>query len=158
MLSELMIPFTSHAPKADLYDTSPAGQYVNTRHGAKVSWFLQQKTAGTNTGTATITVLAASDNAGTGAAAVPFKYRKKNAGVANSTHGNVIDATVAGFTTTANENTLYEIEIDASVLPDGKPFVALKLTETVNDPVDGAVLGLITVPYFVGTGLPEASA
>lgn len=158
MLSELMIPFTSHAPKTDLYDTGPVGQYVNTRHGAKVSWFLQNLTAGTNTGTATITVLAASDASGTGAAAVPFKWRKKTAGVANSAFGAVTDATAAGFTTTANENTIYEIEVDASVLPDGKPFVALKPTETVNDPVTGAVLGLVTVPYYVGDGLPQASA
>ena len=158
MISDLVIPFTSHAPKADLYDTNPAGQYVNGKNGDRVSWFLQQKTAGTNTGTATVTVLAASSNSGTGAEAVPFVYRKKTTAVTVTTFGAATAAAAAGFTTTANENTIYEIDVDTHALPEGKPYVALKLTEVVNDPVDGAVIGLIANPRYIGGGIGEATA
>lgn len=155
MLTEEMVVFTSHAPKADLYDTSPVGQYVNAGKGGRISFLLQQKTAGTNTGTATITVLAASDTSGTGATAVPFFYRKKTTAVTSDAWGNVTAATASGFTTTANENTQYEIDVDPAALPDGKNFVALKLTETVNDPVDGAVLGVVVRPRYAGNTPPS---
>jgi len=158
MLSDLLIPFTSHAPKADGYDSNPVGQYVNSKHGDFISWFLQQKTAGSNTGTATITVLAASDNSGTGATAVAFSYRKKTTAPAVTAFGAVTAATASGFTTVANEDTEYEIEVNSRALPESLPYVALKLTEVVNDPVSVAVNGFITSPHYVGAGLPAATA
>ena len=158
MLTEEKIVFTSHAPKADLYDGNPAGSYVHTRAGEKVQFVLQQITAGTNTGTATVTVLAASAAAGTGAEAVPFRWRKKNTGVTVDAYGAVNEASTTGFVTTANESTLFEIEVDATNLPDGKPWCALKLTETVNDPVNGAVIGLVHNPRHQGLNIPGALA
>lgn len=157
MESEYNVIFTSHAPKADLYDTNPVGTYVKSGAGAFVRWFLQQKTAGTNTGTATVTVLAASDSSGTGATAVPFRYRKKTSGVSSDAFGAVTEVTATGFTTTANEDTIYEIELEvARGLIEGKPWVALKLTETVNDPVTGSVMGMIDGVRNQGQNAPSA--
>lgn len=159
MESEYTGIFTSHAPKADLYDGNPAGTYVKGSAGAFIRWFLQQKTAGTNTGTATVTVLAASDSSGTGATAVPFRYRKKTTGTDKDAFGAVIEVAATGFTTTANEDTIYEIELEVSQNGiDGKPWVALKLTETVNDPVSGAVIGLVCKARYKGHNAPTALA
>jgi hypothetical protein len=158
MLTDFAIPFTSHAPGADGYNADPVGQYVNAKNGDAVAWLLQQKSAGTNTGTATITVLAATNNSGSGATAVPFRYRKKTTGTDKTAVGDVTYVSASGVTTTANENTQYEIEVRADELPDGKPYVALKLTEAVNDPVSVAVNGFILKPRYMGDGRAEATA
>ena len=52
--------------------------------------------------------------------------------------------TTAGFVTTANKDALYLIEVKASDLPDGYPFVRLKTVENVNDPVVGEILVILS--------------
>ena len=152
MQSEKSVLFTSHAPQANLYGASPVGTYVKAM--AKVRWVLQQKSAGTNTGTATITVLAASANSGTGAVPVAFRWRKKTTATTSDAWGAVTDSASTGFTTVANENTIYEIEVEPTSLPDGKGWVALKLTQVVADAVDGAVLGYVVAPRYQGQSVP----
>jgi hypothetical protein len=154
MLSEKFAVINCLSPRADRYDTNPAGDYINGKYFDRVEFFLSQTTAGTNTGTAAITVLAASTDSGTGAEAVPFRYRKKTTG-ASAVWGAITDATTAGFTTTANEDTVYEIEVDVTSLPETKPFLTLKITESVNDPVTASVLALGVCARYQATSMPD---
>lgn len=154
MLTETLHVLDSHAPAADRYNSNPAGDYVNTKYFEKVSFLLHQATAGTNTGTAVVTVNAASAANGTGAEAVAFRYRKKTTG-ASGAWGDITDAAAAGFTTTANEVTVYEIEVEAAKLPDGKPFISLQLTEGTNDPVTASALAIGVNPRYQATSMPD---
>lgn len=145
---------TSHAPAADLYNGNPAGVAVALKQYEQVSFLLQQKTAGTNTGTATVTVEECSAQDGTGAAAVAFRYRKKTTATTSDAWGAWTAASASGFGTTANENTIYEIAVNARDLSDGKPYARVKLTETVNDPVDGAVVAVLYRHRYGGIDKP----
>lgn len=155
MLSEKFAIVNSHSARADRYDTNPTGGYLNIGKFEGVSFLLSQATAGTNTGTATVTVLAATNSAGAGAEAVAFRYRKKTTG-ASAVWGNVIEVAAAGFTTTANEDTIYEIEVTNCMVPDGKPFVALRLFEAVNDPVSACVIAIGFGVRHQGLAQPDA--
>lgn len=157
MLSESVCIINSHSAAADRYNTNPAGDYINAKYFDKIEWLLSQATAGTNTGTAVVTVLAATDASGTGATAVEFRYRKKTT-AASAVWGAVTAATTSGFTTTANEDTIYEIELDCAQLAEGSNFVALKLTEGVNDPVTGCVIALGVTSRFKSQTMPDALA
>lgn len=128
------------APSVDRYDTSPTTICVSLRIFQRALFILRQKTAGTNTGTATITMEACSDKTGTGATAIPFDYYKNEAVATSDAYGALISATASGFVTTANKDAIYAVEVRASDLPRGKPFLRMKLTETVNDPVAGDVI------------------
>lgn len=157
MLTEKYIVAPAISPTANINATT-TGAYISVRGGNFISFLLSQKSAGTNTGTSTITVQAASDNAGTGAVAVPFRWRKKATGVASDQWGAVNNALAAGFATIANEDTLYGIEVDpanftvAGVF--GKPFVAVKFTQLVADAVLGSVITLVQNPRFSGQTIP----
>ena len=157
MLSESSAIVNVLSPAADRYNTNPAGDYINAKYFSKITFLLSQTTAGTNTGTATVTILAASDASGTGAEAIEFKYRKKTTG-ASAVYGSVTDATTAGFTTTANEDTIYEVEVEAQKVPETKPFVTIKLTEVVNDPVTGSVVAVLHGCRFQSQTMPDVLA
>ena len=157
MLTEIDSVINVLSPAADRYNTNPAGDYINAKYFNKISFLLSQTTGGTNTGTATVTVLAATDATGDGAEAIEFKYRKKTTG-ASAAWGAVVDATTAGFTTTANEDTIYEIEVEAAKLPQDKPFLTLKLTEVVNDPVTASVIAIGREARYQGQSTPNPLA
>jgi len=102
------------------------------------------------TGTATITLNASSDASATGAEAIAFNYRRVSAVGTSDVPGARTAATTTGFATTAGSSQLYEIEVSAEDLPDGKPFVALTATEVVNSPVLGAVLAVMGEARYAG--------
>jgi hypothetical protein len=93
------------------------------------------------TGTSVITVLACDDTTPSNTSAVPFKYRISTT---PDTWGEWTDVANTGFTTTAGSNQLYEVwaaaEAQAST---GYAYVKLVATESVNDPVVGAVLAQV---------------
>jgi hypothetical protein len=144
------------APAADRWNTSPATDIVNTALYQKVTFLVHQ--AGGTTGRATLTVEACSDVTGTGATAVPFRYSVggTGAGAGGDETGATTNATAAGFSTTAAAEKLYLLEVDAAELPADKPFVRLKCTEAVDDPVTGAVEILLTGARYAGQALPSA--
>lgn len=130
------------SPSADLYNGDPATDVVGMAGYNKVHFLLHQNTGGTNTGTATVTVEAVDNAAGSNAVAIPFRYRAKTTG-ASSAWGAVTAATASGFTTTANEDTIYEIQVEDQDLPDTQSYVRMVLTEAVDDPVLGSVMILL---------------
>ncbi len=146
------------APAADRWNTNPATDVVSLRnYGYAV--FLAHQQGGT-TGNATFTVQGCDDVTPSNTTAVAFKYRKgaNGAGAGGDAMGAWTDATTSGFTTTAAEDAIYEILVEASTLPENRPFVRMLCTEATNDPVNGAVEILLCEPRFAGVDQPTAIA
>jgi hypothetical protein len=135
------------APKADLYATSVTTPEINAGKYGKVTFVIDQITAGTNTGDAVVTIEACSDVSGTGAEAIPFTYFANESAGSSDDLGARQTATAAGFTTTANKTAMYFCEVDGAALPAGKNFVRLKATEDTNDPVTGSIFALVQGRY-----------
>lgn len=153
---EMVHPIKGLTPSADMYNTNPASDVVNTKYFKKVVFVIHQaKNATSTAGTATATIEACSSAAGSNAAAVAFKYSKMTTG-ASDVMGAITDATASGFTTTANEDTMYFLEVDPAELPAGKPYCRLQLTEVVNAPVLGSVSIYGLNPSFAGASMPTA--
>lgn len=84
-----------------------------------------------------VTVLAATDNSGTGATAVAFNvFKGETTNV--DTLGAKVACTAAGFTPTATDKIFYVIELDAASLPQGSNFFALALANTSNSVIASA--------------------
>ena len=148
MLSESVAkPIKALAPAADRWNTNPITDAISMANHNKLTFLVYQ--SGGTTGNATLTLLASTDSAASGAEAVPFRYRKMTTG-ASDVLGAVTNATTAGFATTANEDSIYEVEVDSSALPETKPWVHMLCTETTNDPVNGAVIALLSEPRYAG--------
>jgi hypothetical protein len=128
------------APHADLYNGDPATDVVNMKNYERCTFILHQNaTTVSSNGTAVITVEACTSAAGSSATAIAFKYTKLTTGVSDASTA-LTSATAAGFTTTAVQNTVYLIEVQASDLTADKPYVRLVATEGVDAPVAGSVL------------------
>jgi len=156
LFSEMCQPVKGLAPAADRWNTNPATDVVNMAKYGRVAFVAHQQ--GGTTGTATFTVEACTLADGTGATAIPFKYRVggDGAGAGGDLLGAITDAAAAGFTSTAATDRLYVIEVTGDMLPAGKPFVRLKCTEAVNDPVNGAVEIFCLEPRYAGAALDSA--
>lgn len=148
MLSESVAkPIKALAPAADRWNSNPTTDSISMANHHRLTFLVYQ--SGGTTGNATITLLASATSTPGSSTALPFRYRKMTTG-ASDVLGDVTNATDAGFTTTANEDSIYEIEIDSSDLPDGKPWVHMLCTEATNDPVNGCVIALLSEPRYAG--------
>lgn len=128
------------APAADLYNGDPATDVVNMKDYRRCTFVLHQNgVSPSSNGNAVITVEACASAAGSSATAIPFKYTKLTTGASDASTA-LTDATAAGFTTTAVENTTYVIEVAANELTDDKPYVRLVCTEGTDAPVVGSVM------------------
>lgn len=127
-------------PSADVYDSDPATDIVNTGRYDRIVFLLYQTTGGTNTGTATVTVEECDDVTPSNSTAIAFKYLANESAGTSDDFGAWQTATTAGFTTTANKTSIYAIEVSGADLTDGYPYVRVQLTETVDDPCIGGVL------------------
>ena len=76
----------------------------------------------------------------TGAEAVPFRYKT----VTGDTIGNLTAGTAAGVSIAAGADRSVAIDVDVRDLPDGKPWVYVTFTETVNSPVAGGVIAILS--------------
>ena len=138
-------------PVADAFATSMTTDYVNLANYRRVIFVIH---TGVNTGgtaNGVITVLAASDAAGTGAGAVAFKYRRSASSTTVDTWGALTDAASTGVAMTAASNNLYIVEVTADQVEGadpGNPFVALKVTEDTNDPIVAGVLIILAEPRY----------
>lgn len=138
-------------PSSDLHDGSPSTDVVNLENYDKANLLLITKST---TGTATVTIEACSDVAGTGATAIAFKKRKMGPMTTDSL-GAATDVTAAGFTTDAGSTNVYALEVDSVNCPSGKPFVRATLTETVDAATIGAAFWLMETSRYCGP-LPTA--
>lgn len=143
------------SPTADFNGSAFTSPYVNMEHFNLLTVIFSHK--GGTTGKSTLQLMAASDTSGTGATAVPFSYRRKTTG-ASDVYGDISAALAAGIDTVPTEDTIIELFVKSSDLPDGKPFVALKATEGVNDPVTGTAIAILGQSRFKGNAMPTALA
>lgn len=139
MITDLKIA-TVLAPATDVFSGTVTSAPVNMGHH-ELAAFAVIKGVGT-TGTSTVTVEKCTLVDGTGAEAIPFKYRR----VTNpDAPGDLLDAPAAGFTTTAGSNEMYLVY--ATVQTEGlakgdKPYARVKLVEQTDSPVAGCILVL----------------
>ena len=90
------------------------------------------------TGTTTLTVEACDDVVPTNTTAIPFAYRRISTG---DTHGALIQATAAGFLTTAGSSQMYVIEVDAAALAAlDRKYVRLHGVEGTASPILGGIM------------------
>lgn len=83
---------------------------------------------------------------GSSGEAIPFRLAKEEASLGD-TLSAFEDVDAAGYTPSANDNIFYVIELDASALPEGKPWVELSLTNTSNSVIASAVAVLTGSRY-----------
>lgn len=129
------------APDSDIYEGGPnSTDVVSLAEYERVVFALYQKTGGSNTGTATVTVEACDNFTPSNTTAIAFTYYKnESAGSADAF--TKATATTSGFVTTANKTSIYLVEVKASdLIASGYPNVRMKLTEAVDDIVIGSVL------------------
>lgn len=127
------------APDSDRYNTDPISDYIKVKN--EVCFVVAEGAGGT--GTAAITVLNASDNSGTGAAAIAFRYRLLTTAGGLDTWGAWQTATTSGVTPAAGAGKATLVEIRFDEIDEAKPYVALQLTEGVDSPVDASVFALV---------------
>lgn len=152
MLSEKNAIVSLLGPTADYNGSALTSDAVSMENYDELTILLCHK--GGTTGLSQIT-LNASTNASQGSAeAIPFKYRRKTTG-ASAVWGAITAATAAGIATVAAEDTIIEIYVKSSELPETKMFVSLHGAETVNDPVAGAVIGILSSSRYSGTDQPD---
>jgi hypothetical protein len=149
-LSENAKILTVLQPDADRYDSDPASDIVFMGDHDHVTFILAEGAGGT--GTTVITVEECTDNAGTGAAAIAFKYREM---ATIDVLGAMTDAAAAGFTTTAGANKVIVIEVPAASLSDGSPYVRVQTTESVDGAVDAGMIAILSGGRYKGASLPS---
>lgn len=140
MLSESHKIINLVSPSADYNGSPVTSPYVSMKNHNLLTVLVAHK--GGTTGKSTLTLQAASTTGGSGAVAIPFTYRRKTTG-ASDVYGSISAATSAGIDTVPAEDTIIELFVKSSDLPDGKPYVALVLTEAVNDPVSGSAIAIL---------------
>jgi hypothetical protein len=104
------------------------------------------------------TATAAVGSAAAGAAHMAFSiYTQETAGADQDVLSARTAVTSAGYTPAATDGIFYVIEIDASELPDGSPYVQLNLTNGVNSVIASAV-AILSGERYAGSQSATATA
>lgn len=78
--------------------------------------------------------------------AIAYNVRKEETALGD-TLGAKTAVAAAGLTPSANDNIFYVIELDASELPDGSPWVSVQLTNGTNSVIASVIAILTGVRY-----------
>lgn len=138
-------------PVADAFATSATTDYVSLENYRKVTFVIHTGDATAGTANGTVTVQAATASDGTGATAIPFRYRAQASSTTVDTWGALTSVAATGFSMTAADNYLYIVEVDAADVASGLAggdFVALKVTEVTNDPIVAGILIILSHPRY----------
>lgn len=136
-------------PKADAFATSGTTDYISLSDYGRITFVIHTGNASGGTANGVITVLASASAAGSSTTALAFKYRVCASSTTVDTWGALTDATASGVAMTAGDNYIYTVEVladDVEAAAAGKKFVACKVTEDSNDPIDAAVLCILSEP------------
>lgn len=142
-------------PTPDYNGSALTSDAISMANGDELTILLAHK--GGTTGLSTITLKASTNAAQGGAEAIPFRYRRKTTG-ASSVWGAISAASASGIATVATEDTIIEINVRSSELPEGKHFVTLHGAEGSDDPVTGCVIAILESARFKGTSIPDSLA
>jgi len=122
-------------PPKDINGGAQTSDWFNVKKYGHVSIIL---TLGVTGGASTVTVKEADSNSGGNSAAIKFNaYKEETA--AGDTLGAKVAVAAAGFATSTNDSITYVIEIDASQLSDGKPYLALLMSDPSSATLASAV-------------------
>jgi hypothetical protein len=154
MSSQVDFLFNHHivngiVPKADAFATAGTTDFISLADYGKVVFVIHTGNATAGTADGVITVLASAVAAGSSTTAVPFRYRVCASSTTVDTWSAVAEATASGVSMTAGDNYIYTVEVkaeDVEAAAAGKLFVACKVTEVTNDPIDAAVLVILCDP------------
>lgn len=138
-------------PAADAFATAATTDFVNLKNYGRVTFVIVTGNATGGTANGTVTVQASAVAAGSSLTAVPFKYRSCASSTSVDTWGALTAATASGFSMTAGDNYLYIVEVSGEDLVaaiDGKPFVACRVTESSNDPIDATIIAILSDPRY----------
>jgi hypothetical protein len=127
-------------PKADAFAGTVTTSPIDLSNYNHVTFVIA--TGLGDTGTSTITVEACSDEAGTEAMPIEFRYKEALSG---DNFSDYILADTSGFTTNAGENKIYVIEVDSQALAKLEyKYVRIKAVEVVDAPVEGSIVAILT--------------
>jgi len=112
-------------PPVDINAAAPTSDYFSLKNYDHASIVL---TLGVTGAASTVTLEESDDNAGSNTTAIAFSYYAETTAVGD-TLGVRTAATTAGFATSTNDSITYVIEVDASQLTDGYPYLVLKLSD-----------------------------
>jgi hypothetical protein len=105
-----------------------------------------------------IVVNACTDSSGSNPTAIPFNiYKQETAGASHDVLGARTAVAAAGYTPSANDGIFYVIELDASELPDGSPYVQVVNANGSNS-VIATVVALLSGPRYAGVSSVTATA
>ena len=138
-------------PKADAFATSGTTDWINLASYGRITFVIHTGNATGGTANGVITVNASAVAAGSSPTALAFKYRVCASSTTVDTWGALTDAAAAGIAMTAGDNYIYTVEVladDVEAAAAGKKFVALTVTEDSNDPIDAAVLVILSEPRY----------
>lgn len=106
---------------------------------------------------ATITLIPyTAASGGSAASAIAFNYYAETTAAGDTLSGKTA-ATASGFATSTNDTVFYVIELDASELPDGYPWLGV----TITDPTAatfGAVVAILSGARYSGDQSPTVLA
>ena len=138
------------APDADRYTGDPQTDWIRCDYS--IMFVLSEGVGGT--GTATITISNATDNAGNDTADIAFRYRLMTTAGGLDTWGAFVSIAATGYLTIAGAAKGIIVEVRHDELDDAKPFVAMTLTESVASAVDAGVIALVD-SGFTGDTTPS---
>lgn len=130
---------TALAPDADRFAGTVNTDVFGLTKYAKIRFVVQIGTV--STGTTLIKLQACDDFTPSNTSVIAARYRVATSG---DSFGAWTALTTSGYTTTAASDQIVEIEVTAGELPDGYPNVRLNCVEQVNDPVDAAILAVLS--------------
>lgn len=120
---------------------------VNMSEWNRMTYILQKGSGAVGTGT--VTIEASDDASGSNTTAVTFQYRTNKTGLTDTW---TAWATTASLSITAGADEMYEISVQARVLPLRAAtgvidkYVKLVLAEVDSTAVNGAVIGFVSEP------------
>lgn len=138
-------------PVADMINVSCVTDYINLRDYRRITFLITTGVSTGGTSNATVTLAAATDNAGAGATTLGFRYKVCASSTTVDTWGASTVATATGFSMTAASNYKYIVEVLVEELQAalaGAKFCALTCTEVTNDPIVGAIEILLSEPRY----------
>lgn len=138
-------------PVADAFASAATTDYISLANYGKITFLIHTGNATGGTANGTVTVLASASAAGTSTTALAFKYRTCASSTTVDTWSALTDATSSGFSMTAGDNYIYAVEVTADSVEAqaaGKYFVACKVTESSNDPIDAGILAILSDPRY----------
>lgn len=129
------------APDADRWTGNPSTDRIRVPGSGRLLFVVWEGAGGTGT----VTITADAYAAASGGSGTALAYRYKTVATAGEIHnaGGWSLATTSGILPAAGADKITLVEFRFDEVTDGKPFVALTMTETDSTAVDAAVLAII---------------